>query len=120
MDDARPTTVYQFFNADDELIYVGITYDFKARLSVHKWRKAWWPEVARIETRDYPTRFDAQVVEHHLMRAHLPKHNRCYYAEDERERRGVELASPFRRFQQQGGNAREWQSEYGRNGYRES
>jgi hypothetical protein len=40
----RPTAVYRIFDADERLLYVGITCNLKARLSNHHACKPWWPD----------------------------------------------------------------------------
>lgn len=87
MDKSKPTTLYQFHNADGELIYVGITARSIARFTDHE-HKAWWSEVARIDVRTFPDRDAAARVEAELIRAHLPRYNNCRIADSERDRRG--------------------------------
>lgn len=39
----RPTAVYRFFDADDQLLYVGITHSLGTRFVAHERSSAWWP-----------------------------------------------------------------------------
>ncbi len=42
----RETAVYRLYDADETLLYVGITYDTKTRFADHKVNKEWWPDVS--------------------------------------------------------------------------
>ncbi len=46
--------VYSFYNADDELLYVGKTNAPYSRLHNHKHKTPWWSEVSRISWTQYP------------------------------------------------------------------
>lgn len=45
--------LYLLSAGDDELLYVGITWNVKSRWQQHRLKKEWWPEVARVEVREY-------------------------------------------------------------------
>ncbi len=70
-----PHAVYQLFGADDELLYIGMTKNPKARFATHKYSKDWWPLVVRHEIEWYPTYREARVVETRLLRQHRPPRN---------------------------------------------
>lgn len=44
---SEPTAIYRLFDAEGELLYVGVTTNPSRRFSQHKAKKSWWPEVAR-------------------------------------------------------------------------
>jgi excinuclease UvrABC nuclease subunit len=66
--------VYQFFDADDRLLYVGITERISYRWSSHG-RKAWWKDVARAEVFAMESRFDARDTERWVIKTNDPIHN---------------------------------------------
>lgn len=72
---AAPTTLYRFFNADDELLYVGIAVRFEQRRLQHQSDKTWWPEVARWVLAEHPCRLDAALAERDAIIAELPRYN---------------------------------------------
>lgn len=51
-----PTDVYWLFDAEDRLLYIGMTGGLKVRLHSHRLYKEWWPRVARVETETFPNR----------------------------------------------------------------
>jgi DNA-binding transcriptional regulator YhcF (GntR family)/predicted GIY-YIG superfamily endonuclease len=69
------TALYRLYDADDRLLYVGITSNPNERFGHHAATKAWWPEVARrdIEWRD--TRPEAEAAEIEAIRAEAPLYN---------------------------------------------
>jgi hypothetical protein len=74
---SRPTTLYRFFDADGELLYVGITSVGGVRWSQHKSSKPWWPEIVTASLAHYETRTEAMAAESEAIRAEGPKHNRA-------------------------------------------
>ncbi|MCX4750949.1 hypothetical protein OG455_41445 [Kitasatospora sp. NBC_01287] len=79
----RPTALYRFYDADDALLYVGITHDLRTRWSTHRYYQPWWHLVARktyewYEDRSLAGAAEKAAVEHekprfdasHLSRAH--------------------------------------------------
>jgi excinuclease UvrABC nuclease subunit len=66
------TALYQFYNSENALIYVGVTYQLKKRLYQHARDKSWWPEVARQEVDWYDRRSDALEAEARLIELHDP------------------------------------------------
>lgn len=75
---AAPTTVYRIFNADGDLIYVGITRNWDNRRSHHAANQPWWDEVDDIAFAYYPNRFEAAVAEREAIKAELPRYNRVH------------------------------------------
>lgn len=68
------TALYRFFDADGELLYVGITHRLNERLSAHKKTKA-WDEVAQIKLEHYPDRLEAELAEIRAIREESPAWN---------------------------------------------
>lgn len=61
--DNRPCTLYRAYDADGQLLYVGITETGTSRMDSHRLASEWWPQVARIELDHYPDRACARSVE---------------------------------------------------------
>lgn len=74
-----PTVLYRARNAEDELLYVGITsVPLSIRLARHRREKPWWAdEVVRVDIENYPRRKDALVVENAAIANENPKYNRA-------------------------------------------
>lgn len=69
------TAVYRLFNADGDLLYVGIANDLQARLRQHAAAKPWWPEVARHTATWLEGRISALKAEAHAIRTEDPAYN---------------------------------------------
>lgn len=70
------TCVYRFFNADNELMYVGISMNFNSRLNKHRQRD-WWPLVTRIEIEWHQGRESAKAAERAAIADEKPIYNRA-------------------------------------------
>lgn len=68
-------TLYQFWNASDVLLYVGITVDWPKRLAQHAREKHWFPQVETIKTFRVPTRSQALAQEAEQIRTLKPLYN---------------------------------------------
>ena len=68
------TTLYKFWNKD-ELLYVGISLNYFARLSQHRRDKDWWDEVTEITVKHYDTREEALDAEAKSIKKDNPKYN---------------------------------------------
>lgn len=73
--DDTPCSVYLLYDAQDALLYVGITSRSTRRLGEHYRDKDWWPEVARAEFKHYPAVALARHAEAILIRDRQPRHN---------------------------------------------
>jgi antitoxin (DNA-binding transcriptional repressor) of toxin-antitoxin stability system len=71
----RETAVYRLYDADETLLYVGITYDIKTRFADHKADKEWWPEVSTKEIRWLPDREAAWAEEQRVIHEEHPRYN---------------------------------------------
>jgi hypothetical protein len=70
-----PTDLYRYFDKDDRLLYVGISFHAAARASQHKADKPWWPQSVRMEIEHLPTREAALAAEANAIRTEAPLHN---------------------------------------------
>lgn len=68
--------VYRFYNAADEVLYVGWSHNVLKRFEKHRWERKWWKQVARIELDHRPSAAAAQAHEAELIKALRPLHNR--------------------------------------------
>lgn len=68
-------TLYRFFDADGELLYVGITCDPGSRFKQHRRGKSWWHEIARIELEQFSSRVELEQAEREAIPKENPKYN---------------------------------------------
>jgi hypothetical protein len=59
----KRTYLYRLYDISGALLYAGITTSVKRRLAEHRMLKQWYPDVARIETDEYPSRWRAALAE---------------------------------------------------------
>lgn len=71
----RPTCLYRFYDAEDQLLYVGITLHLPQRWASHAHDKSWWAEVARCTVEHHPDRISAGAAELTAIAAEHPRHN---------------------------------------------
>lgn len=69
------TALYRFFNADDLLLYVGITENVEQRWTTHAAQKSWWPEVANKTVEWCADRTEALAREKRAIVAECPLYN---------------------------------------------
>ncbi|WP_069751626.1 GIY-YIG nuclease family protein [Streptomyces sp. EN16] len=71
------TALYRLFDADQQLLYVGITKDPKKRWRTHaQWaRSSWWPSVTRKVVEWFPDREAADLAETAAINSEKPLHN---------------------------------------------
>lgn len=67
--------LYRFFDANDHLLYIGITINFGGRMAKHAKLKTWWGEVARIEIERLPDLESLRIAERKAIMAETPRHN---------------------------------------------
>lgn len=67
--------VYQVFDADNELIYVGYSGRLLQRLDQHRNATHWWHEAVRVTWTEFDSTVDALVAELELAREHRPRWN---------------------------------------------
>lgn len=73
--DWTPTTLYRFFAADGDLLYVGITVNGRGRWHNHAADKAWWSDVVGGTIEHHPSRDVALAAETAAIIAERPRHN---------------------------------------------
>lgn len=69
------TAVYRFFDAEDVLLYVGMTGNMIERLEGHDYEKAWRTSIDHVTVTWHPTRADAHGAEREAIRSENPLHN---------------------------------------------
>jgi predicted GIY-YIG superfamily endonuclease len=69
------TTLYRLYNADDELLYVGIAGNPGRRFEQHAEDKPWWSEVAATKLEHFATREAACAAEVTAITTEKPRHN---------------------------------------------
>lgn len=74
-----PTALYRLYDADSNLLYVGITTQPTHRFVQHRKKQTWWPEVARTEIRWLPSFDAAAEVEREAIQTEQPRHNTRFH-----------------------------------------
>ena len=72
---SRRHVVYRFYDADREVLYIGITINPPARFTQHQVSKTWWDDVARITLEKHPSRESALLAEREAIITERPHHN---------------------------------------------
>lgn len=67
--------LYRFFDAEDRLLYVGITRDVGSRFGAHRRQAGWWSEAVRCDYRALPDRPAAEAAEALAIATERPLHN---------------------------------------------
>lgn len=70
-----PTSLYRFYDRNDQLLYVGITVEIAARLDAHRRDKPWWREAAMVTLEHFETRADAELAERAAIKTEQPLWN---------------------------------------------
>lgn len=78
------TALYRLYDADGNLLYVGITNNPK-RWYDHSRDKCWWPEVNRKTIEWFETRKSAERIEKLEVKEDGPKYNRAFNGDRRRE-----------------------------------
>jgi hypothetical protein len=73
--EGRPHTLYRFYGASDELLYVGISVHAPSRFSQHMGDKPWWLEVSRITLEHWPDRASVLEAERLAIKSEHPRYN---------------------------------------------
>lgn len=69
------TSVYRAYDADGDLLYVGVTDNLANRLKSHEHHSRWYPLAATIEWESFDSRDYALEVERGLIYSLDPPHN---------------------------------------------
>lgn len=72
---AREHVLYRLYDADENLLYVGITFMLDTRMNTHSREKRWWGQVARRDTATFPDRRSALHAERVAIKSENPLHN---------------------------------------------
>jgi predicted GIY-YIG superfamily endonuclease len=71
------TDLYRMYDAEGELMYIGISYNAAARAAQHAKDQPWWHHVARIDIEHLDCgRTEAERVEAEAIRREMPYHNK--------------------------------------------
>lgn len=70
-----PFTLYRFYNAGDELLYVGLSVNPGNRFERHRQDKTWWSEVTRIEMEQLPNHESLKAAEREAIKEEKPLYN---------------------------------------------
>lgn len=69
------TALYRLYDADDELLYVGITWNPKSRWAQHATHKSWWHTVTRKTVEWHEDRSSAIAAEARATAAEKPRYD---------------------------------------------
>lgn len=72
---AATHALYRFFDAEGELLYVGITMNPAARWPKHRGGKPWWAEVTDITLETFQARAEALAAERQAIKTEHPRYN---------------------------------------------
>jgi predicted GIY-YIG superfamily endonuclease len=88
-----PTAVYRFYDAGDDLLYIGITNNLPARFAQHAVDKYWWHRVVRKTAVLYGSRAEALAEEARAIPVEQPVHNVAGREEKPPSRQAVRMKS---------------------------
>lgn len=80
--EGKTHAVYRLYDADRQLLYVGLTKSFGRRMSAHSTR-SWWPRVEDIFVTFHEDRATAAAVEEREIRERQPQHNSRHHPLEE-------------------------------------
>lgn len=75
MNQTDPAIVYRFYDADDALLYVGITVNDWQRVRDHRGASPWWPQAVKCTFQRCTDRAAAEVAETEAIRTENPRFN---------------------------------------------
>jgi predicted GIY-YIG superfamily endonuclease len=75
VDRTGPTDLYRQYDKDENLLYIGISINARARHVSHKASSGWVKEVATIRIESYPTRAEADKAEREAIAKEQPLYN---------------------------------------------
>ena len=84
------TALYRHFDADNRLLYVGITCDLSSRNAAHERGAEWFPQVSTTTVQWLDDRDHAAALEAVAIRFEAPKHNRDFQPSERR----IDRAAP--------------------------
>jgi len=68
------TYVYRLYDAEDRLLYIGLTMGTERRFEKHR-RRPWWKDVTRTDIQVHPDRESAKSAERVALNTENPMHN---------------------------------------------
>lgn len=71
----EPQSLYRFYDASGQLLYIGITVDVTIRWSSHTRGKVWWKDVVHATVEHHPNRTAVLAAEAAAIKAEKPLHN---------------------------------------------
>lgn len=71
----RSHVLYRMYDRARELLYVGITFDAKARWKQHSEDKEWWTKVASVDLEHFTSRTAAERAEQKAIKKDRPMYN---------------------------------------------
>jgi len=71
----KPHVLYRAFNAQGQLLYVGITMNPGSRFAQHSDEKPWWTDVADIRVEQFASRDEVLTAEREAIKSEQPLHN---------------------------------------------
>jgi excinuclease UvrABC nuclease subunit len=74
--DPGHTCLYRYFDADGNLLYVGMASNPLSRLTTHAASKPWWHELASAKVEHFETRIEAERAETEAIERERPRYNR--------------------------------------------
>lgn len=88
--------LYRLFDADGELLYIGISYSAISRFAQHKARQPWIGDVCRIEIETHEVgRDEILEIERAAIISERPKHNKTHIAKPEQAVTGGERIGEY-------------------------
>jgi len=73
---AKPTQLYRHFNAEGQLLYVGVSLRSMKRLAEHKNNSDWFNEITRVDIEHFSDRKTAMDAERKAVQEENPKYNK--------------------------------------------
>ena len=71
----KPQHLYRHFDANDNLLYVGVSLSAFTRLSQHKSNSHWFDEIVRVDIQKYPNRQQVLLAEIEAIQKENPRYN---------------------------------------------
>ncbi len=71
----QQTALYRYYDADNVLLYIGVSLSAVHRLQQHRNTQHWSHRITRVDISYFPSREDALKAEREAIRAENPLHN---------------------------------------------
>jgi len=69
------TQLYRYFDKDNNLLYVGISFSAAVRASEHRRTSAWYSSAVKMTMENFDTRKECELAEQNAIRKEKPLHN---------------------------------------------